>query len=33
MADIIANYKIAMGEEAYNQATFEELMDVLKESN
>jgi len=33
MRDIISNYKEAMGEEAYNQATFEELMDVIKENN
>lgn len=33
MRDIVANYKIVMGEEAYNQATFDELMDVIKESN
>lgn len=33
MRDIVANYKLVMGEEAYNQATFEELMDVIKEGN
>lgn len=33
LRDIVENYKIAMGEEAYNQATFEELMDVIKENN
>jgi len=33
MRDVVSNYKLVMGEEAYNQATFEELMDVIKEGN
>jgi len=33
MRDIVSSYKMVMGEEAYNQATFEELMDVIKEGN
>lgn len=33
MREIVSYYKVVMGEEAYNQATFEELMDVIKEGN
>ena len=33
MNDVISNYKTAMGDADYATATFEELMDVIKENN